>query len=649
VTPEEIRAYYASMPGTIAPGGGGPSMAQAAPINAAPTVIGPDVINAAPTVIGPDVINAPPTTIGPDVVNAAPTTIGPDTINAAPTVISDYYGADKSTYNPTPQSDADAAAFMGKSAPPEPAKATAYGSSGTPSAYWTGPSGAGPAPPPEDWYERSQGVKPRGEPTFQRGDFPLPSQQGGGAPRGGGGKPAGPSEYSRGMAGLRGTYDKDKVATQEEADAQVARANVNAVGAAALAQQKIDDQLAQQVEAADAARRFGDYSAETQKQIDDVRAQKFNPNERYADTGSALMAIVGGVLGGMYQGLNKLEKNPFIEQMNKNLDRDFAVFESNLRTQKEGIGERRHLLAEMRATYKDEATAKLQAKNLYYEGAKEAIAAQAAGFDSPTIQARADQAINALSREQSKLDIQEALRKAAMAAAAAAAAEARRERDFKHRLELDEHARKWADTQISADKTRREGGKEHKAAVAHVGDKLAEADKQGVATDLEHLRKFLIDPKTGKYDSSRSIPGVGRLDDLRHDIAPPLGKGGALDVVGAAGPAGWAARGGSAAVLGLNPVERQNRNRYGRAFLGFKNLKTGAAASEKEHARIVDAWEGDGTTEEKADAVEQAYQWVQRNKDAIRAENPEATAEYEQNLRDQAVRDQEAASGRERP
>lgn len=282
-----------------------------------------------------------------------------------------------------------------------------------------------------------------------------------------GGGSSGPSEYSRAVAGLRGTYDVDKGATQAQADAERARADAVAVGSAALAQQKIDDQEIQQMEAQNAAKTFADYSAETQRQIDDVRAKRIDTGRAYGGEGGAIAAAIGGALGGLYQGLNKLEKNPFIEQMNKTIDRDIAAQEHDIRTQKEGIGERKGLLREMQATYKDEALAKAQARNLYYEGAKEAIAAQAATFDSPTIQARADQAISALTREQSKIDIQEAMRKAAAAQAAASAAEARRRWELEYRLKLDEHTRKWAETGIEAEK--KLGERADKDAVRFVG------------------------------------------------------------------------------------------------------------------------------------------------------------------------------------
>ncbi len=469
-------------------------------------------------------------------------------------------------------------------------------------------------------------------------------------PKGGGvGGPRGPSAYERGVKGLRGTYDEDKAAMQRGATAEEDRSDLIASGAQDIARQKQDDEMMQRLEAANAAKTFADYSSETQRQIDDVRAKTINPNRAYADTGSAVTAVIGGLMGGIYQGLNHLSNNPFIDQMNKTIDRDIAAQETDLRTKKEAIGERKGLLADMRATYKDEALAKIQARNLYYEGAKEELMAQAATYDSPAIQARVDQGIQAINREQSKLDINEAIRKAAAAQAAGAAAEHRRQQDFENRLKLQHAQNETLTAGANATKALKEGDKDHKAAVQHVGDKLAEVDKQGAATDLESLHRYLIDPQTGKVDRSRSIPGVGRLADLRETVAPPLGKGGALDVAGAAGPAGWVARGGSSALVGLSPEERQNKNAYERTFLAFKNIKTGSASSEQEHQRLLNAWEGAKTTEEVGAAVDQAHAFIQRNKDSIRAEDPEATAEFEGNLRAQTANDRTNTVRREKP
>ncbi len=435
-----------------------------------------------------------------------------------------------------------------------------------------------------------------------RGPAPAPAPGGGG-----GGVPRGPSALDRATASLRGTYDLDKEALARGTEAERARADVNAVGAAAIAQQKIDDQAIQQMEAETAAKRFADYSAETQRQIDDVRAQKFNPNERYADTGSALMAIIGGALGGLYQGLNKTEKNPFVEQMNKNIDVDFRAFEMNQRTQKEALGDRRHLLAEMRSTYKDKALADLQARNLYYEGAKEAIAAAAAGYDSPTIKARGDQAINAMTREQSKLDIHTAMQKAAAAMAAAAAADARAERAWKHKLELDERNRKWAETGISAEKLNVEHGKEAR-------------------TNERADRKEIVEGNARFLEKHPEIPEAKRLGEL---IRGPDGK---LDTSGGHLPEGLSKWDGVVAELPFSQyftsaATKNNRNAYEGMHLLFRHELTGAAFKDKEAEQVRLAFDGAGTAAEKSAAIAKAANYIESHQNLIAQHNPKIAAE----------------------
>lgn len=332
---------------------------------------------------------------------------------------------------------------------------------------------------------------------------------GGGAPRG----PAGPSDYDKGVKALRGTYDEDKGATQRGADAEKARADLIAAGALDIAKQKQDDEAIQKMEAANAARHFEDYSAETQRQIDDVRAKRIEPNRSYADTGSAVLAAVGGALGGLYQGLNKMTSNPFIDQMNRNIDRDIAAQEHDIRTQKEGIAERKGLLAEMRATYKDESLAKLQARNLYYEGAKEALAAEASKYDSPAIQSRADLAITALSREQTKLDINEAIRKAAAAQAAAAAAEHRRQVDFENRLKL--HAAGVEDRKLDIEEGKESGkaGKEDAQRFVSTG-KDAHGNPTGY---LEADPARAKERETATIAAQRLLKQIDRVQAIRRE------------------------------------------------------------------------------------------------------------------------------------
>lgn len=340
------------------------------------------------------------------------------------------------------------------------------------------------------------------------GGKPKPSGGGGGVAG-----PRGPSDYEKGTKALRGTYDEDKGATQRGATAEEDRANLIASGAQDIAKQKMDDQAIQQMEAANARQHFDDYSAETQRQIDDVRSKRIEPNRAYSDTGSAVLAAIGGALGGLYQGINKLSSNPFIDQMNKNIDRDIAAQETDLRTQKEGIGERKGLLAEMRATYKDEALAKLQARNLYYEGAKEELAARAAEYDSPAIQSRADLAITALTREQTKLDINEAIRKAAAAQAAGAAAEAMRQRDFENRLKLHHAQTEDRKLDIEEGKTGREAGKEDNQRFVSTGK-----DAQGNPTGyLEGNAERAKERETATIAAQKLLKQLDRVQAIRNE------------------------------------------------------------------------------------------------------------------------------------
>lgn len=398
--------------------------------------------------------------------------------SAAMPLPADYYGpppppADTGPYyNYSPAPDAAAVAPPAQPIRPVGAQLSQVGDPQT--APFSGTSPAQAAASPADYYgpppvasdtNIPPAVAARSDGTIDRtsgSTLGASLVRSGGAPKGaktsGGGGPSGPSAYDKANQAFRGTFDQERDATQRGTDAEKSRSALLADGAGNIARQKMDDELIQRVEAQQAAEHFADYQAETQRQIDDVRSQRIQPNRAYADSGSAAIAVFGGVLGGMYQGMNKLQSNPFIDQMNKVIDRDIAAQEHDIATQKGAIGERKGMLADMRTTYKDEALAKLQARNLYYEGAKEQLAAEAATYDSPAIQARADQAIAAINREQAKLDLNEAARKAAAAAAAAGAAEHRRQIDFENQLKLQDTRNKTVTAEAGAAKDRSEAG-----------------------------------------------------------------------------------------------------------------------------------------------------------------------------------------------
>ncbi len=319
------------------------------------------------------------------------------------------------------------------------------------------PAAATPsAPTPKTSGGNGGGTTPAEDRAFRElvAGMPDPNKSKPAGPSG----PSGPSAIDKANRALRGTFDEDKAALQRGANAETDRSTLLAHGSGELARQKMDDEATRQVEASTAAQHFSNYQEETQRQIDAVRQKTIQPNRAYADTGSAVTAVIGGVLGGIYQGLNKLQSNPFLDQMNKTIDRDIAAQETDLATAKGAIAERKGMLADMRTTYKDEALAKLQARNMYYEGAKEQLAAEAATYDSPAIQARADQAINAITREQAKMDLDAAMKKAAAAAGAAAAAEHRRQTDFNNKIALQKVQNETLLAGASAAKDLRDAG-----------------------------------------------------------------------------------------------------------------------------------------------------------------------------------------------
>jgi hypothetical protein len=226
------------------------------------------------------------------------------------------------------------------------------------------------------------------------------------------------------------------------AEIEQARSQTVAAGMTTLADQQRMEAERQAAEAAESAALYRSHMDETQRQLDAVREQKVDPNRLLYDDGQKAMALIGGLLGGLYQGLNKLQSNPFLDDLNRSIDRDIALQKEDLSRSERSIEGRQSLLGQMRSVYKDESLATAQAKNLYYEGIKQQLAAQAATFDSPAIQAKADQGIAVIARAQDGLKLDEASRNAAAAQAAAGAAAAARakqqQQEFENSLKVYE-------------------------------------------------------------------------------------------------------------------------------------------------------------------------------------------------------------------
>jgi hypothetical protein len=234
------------------------------------------------------------------------------------------------------------------------------------------------------------------------------------------------------MKGYLGTFDAQMDAVRRAHTAEGDKAIQIATHTQELARRREEDAGISQVEAQAAAEHFDARMSEVERQLDDVRAKKIDPNRLMRESpGMGLLAVIGGVVGGVYQGLTNGQENGFLRDLNRMIDRDIAAQERDMDNDTKHFGEKLNLISQQRAVWKDMQLAKMQTQNLYYEAAKENIAAEAARYDTPIYQARADEAIANIQRAQDeiKLKLAQQLQAQAAAAGAHAASQAKEVRD----------------------------------------------------------------------------------------------------------------------------------------------------------------------------------------------------------------------------
>jgi hypothetical protein len=221
------------------------------------------------------------------------------------------------------------------------------------------------------------------------------------------------------------SYDTQSDATRSLGEHEAQKAQNIGLLQAEHARRRFEDSDLEAAHADIAGKRLDASILETQRQLDDVRAKKIQPltnmNEGPA---TAMIGVIGGIMGGIYQWATKSEKNPFLEDMDRIIDRQIAIDEKNISNQRAALEGKMNLLQQQRAIYHDDQTARLAAKNLYYEGFKEQLAGESQQYDSPMYKDRAANAIAELSRGQGLLQKQlgEQLRSQAMAGASSALA-----------------------------------------------------------------------------------------------------------------------------------------------------------------------------------------------------------------------------------
>lgn len=222
--------------------------------------------------------------------------------------------------------------------------------------------------------------------------------------------------------GLLGTYDAREDALRQIASAEADKAAVVGDHRAELARRRSEDASINQMETQYAAEHFDQKMTELERQLDDVATKKIDPKRLMKETpGLGFLAVIGGAIGGLYQGLSGGE-NPFMKELNIMIDRDIAAQERELDSAHKNVSGKMGLLAQQRSIFQDSQQAKLAAQALYYQSAEDELMAEAARYDQPIYKARAEEAAQQIRAEKQGLLIKIGEQQRAQSAAAASQA-----------------------------------------------------------------------------------------------------------------------------------------------------------------------------------------------------------------------------------
>ena len=244
-------------------------------------------------------------------------------------------------------------------------------------------------------------------------------------------------------ARVLGTYDAEKDAIQRRTEAEISRDQTVAQDRMVAEQQhrdSIEDQAKADKEASD---NFNREMSELRAERAKIAEMKVDPKRLMkSDPSLAVGAIIGGALGGFFQGMTGGRENQVLSMIERKIDKDVSEQERLINERKGANAASMTALGELRSKYKDERTASLQLKSLQLESVKGTIDARAQALGTDVARANADTLLAGIDRKQAELDRQmaeERKRAAAAAASAAAAAKMReRQQNFENSLKLAE-------------------------------------------------------------------------------------------------------------------------------------------------------------------------------------------------------------------
>lgn len=251
--------------------------------------------------------------------------------------------------------------------------------------------------------------------------------QAGASMRGGGGPvntdPYGINAANRGIVGsLQAQHD----ARGREVNAEADRIGMIGEHKELVARMQRDDATIAKLEEDEATQRFESQMQQMQQQLDDVRSKKVDPSKYMKEHDAyGFFSVIGGVIGGLYQGLNKLDHNPFLVDLQGKIDQQMAADEKNIANERSAVGEQANLLAMNRAVYKDKRLADQQTRAMYLQAAQTELESQLADTDSEIAKAKGAEGLEVLNHVIAQTKKQIGTEARAQAAAAAAAMYAR--------------------------------------------------------------------------------------------------------------------------------------------------------------------------------------------------------------------------------
>lgn len=196
--------------------------------------------------------------------------------------------------------------------------------------------------------------------------------------------------------------NQEKSAIQQQADAESERANFMALKGYAVAS---DAQA--QIDAAERIRQEGQKAAvervgELNKEANDLAKTKVGLADR--TIGQKVVHGAAAFLSGMLAARQGKAGNPYLEMVERMMEQEYDRQRTNIQTRQGALGEKRGLLAMDIANGREDYESRYKTAMAGYQMAKEAIMAEASKYESPVIQARAQQAIAQVDARQAEAE-----------------------------------------------------------------------------------------------------------------------------------------------------------------------------------------------------------------------------------------------------